>query len=601
MCGFIGVISKNDIQNNLINKCDEYLSCRGPDEQKAVQKYLKKSSNNIVFSFHRLSILDLSEKASQPMEINKESTILMFNGEIYNCSQLRDEMENKNIHFNTFHSDTETLLNGLTYFGNEFINKLEGQFAFAFLDERKNSLILVRDRVGQKPLYFFRSNNEIIFGSNFKSILKYKQSFDIDKKQIINFLNFGVIPSPHTLDQHIQKVLPGQLIEFSLDDLSKISEYKYWDILDYVGDDDFNENTFFDLFNSAVKKRMIADVPIATLLSGGLDSTSIVKSISENKTNNEEVVTFNVKNLNSKYDESFWAELVSKKYSTTNKTAIIDGKNLFDNPLKVLKELDEPYADPSIIPSYLIYKLISENYKVAISGDGGDELLGGYEKIHLSLKKSNTMFKFIENLYNVYPPFLGTGSNILKYSKSIENKFIAYTIDKKFLEFLSLKEDQNFGESYMNSDISNLKKLMLSDYNFYLSEMMLYKVDRTAMANSLEIRSPFVDHKLIEYIFSTNMSFHNIDNPKQLLKNKLSYDFDKKFLNRKKMGFVFDLENWIYSNKEELLSIIKKLDFIDLINVRKLFLFKSRINSLRIFKLLVISEFIEDYKLIANN
>jgi len=131
--------------------------------------------------------------------------------------------------------------------------------------------------------------------------------------------------------------------------------------------------------------------------------------------------------------------------------------------------------------------------------------------------------------------------------------------------------------------------------------MMLYKVDRTAMANSLEIRSPFVDHKLIEYVFSTNMSFHNIDNPKQLLKNKLSYDFDKKFLNRKKMGFVFDLESWIYSNKEEVLSIIEKLDFIDLINVRKLFLFKSRINSLRIFKLLVISEFIEDYKLIANN
>lgn len=601
MCGFIGIVSKKDIKNNLINKCDQYLSCRGPDEQKSIQKYLKKSSNNILFSFHRLSILDLSEKASQPMEVNKENTILMFNGEIYNFSNLRSEMENKNIAFNTSHSDSETLLNGLTYFGTEFINKLEGQFAFAFLDERKNSLILVRDRVGQKPLYFFRSNSEIIFGSNFKSILKYKRSFEIDKKQIINFLNFGAIPSPYTLDQKIQKVLPGQLIEFSLDDLSKISEYKYWDILDFVGNDSFDENTFFDLFNSAVKKRMIADVPIATLLSGGLDSTSLIKSIFENKTSNEEIFTFNVKNLNSQYDESIWAEIVSEKYSTTNKTAIIDGKNLFDNPLKVLKELDEPYADPSIIPSYLIYKLISENYKVAISGDGGDELLGGYEKIHLSLKQTGKMNKFIENLYNIYPPFLGTGSNILKYSKSIENKFIAYTIDKKFLEFLSLEENQNFSESYMNSNISDLKKLMLSDYNFYLSEMMMFKVDRTSMANSLEIRSPFVDHKLIEYVFSTNMSFHNIDNPKQLLKNKLSHDFSKEFLNRKKMGFVFDLENWIYENKEEILSIINKLDFIDLFNVKKLFLFKSRINSLRIFKLLVISEFIEDYTLIANN
>ncbi len=601
MCGFIGVVSKNKIKNNLVNKCDEYLSCRGPDEHRVLEKKLKNSSSNITFSFHRLSVLDLSEKASQPMESNKQNTILMFNGEIYNFSELRSEMEDKNIGFNTSHSDAETLLNGLTNFGAEFINKIEGQFAFAFLDERKNTLMLVRDRVGQKPLYFFKSNNEIVFSSNFKSVLKFKNSFNIDRNQIINFLNFGIIPSPNTLDRDIQKLLPGQLIEFSLDDFSKVTDCKYWNILDYIDDKNFNEDTFFELFNSAVKKRMVADVPIATLLSGGLDSTSLVKSISENNTGNEEIVTFNVKNSSNKYDESFWAELVSEKYSTTNKTALIDGKNLVDNPLKIIKELDEPYADPSIIPSYLIYKLISENYKVAISGDGGDELLGGYEKIHLSLKNSGTNYNFFENVYNIFPPFLGTGSSILKYSKSVKSKFIAYTIDKKFLEFLSLEEDKIFDESYINQDLSDLKKLMLSDYNFYLSEMMLYKVDRTSMANSLEIRSPFVDHKLIEYIFSTNMSFHNIDNPKQLLKNKLNKDFDKEFLNRKKMGFVFDLENWIYSNKEDILSIIRKLEFIDLNNVKRLFLFKSRINSLRIFKLLIISEFIEDYKLIANH
>lgn len=600
MCGFIGVVSKNNIQNFLIEKCNEYLTCRGPDEQKVLQKKLNNSSKNIHFSFHRLSIVDLSENASQPMEVEKEGTILMFNGEIFNSSILRNEMESKDIQFKTSHSDSETLLNGLTYFGKEFINKLEGQFAFAFLDERKNSLTLVRDRVGQKPLYYFKSKNEIIFGSNFKSILKYKKSFEINNKQINNFLNFGVIPSPHTLDKDICKILPGQLIEFSLTDFNKISEYTYWKISDYIGDEKFKEETFFDLLNSAVEKRLIADVPIATLLSGGLDSTTLVKSIYDNNKNSE-IFTFNVKNSNDKYDESYWAEIVSKKYSTNNKTAIIDGKNLFDNPLKILKELDEPYADPSIFPSYLIYKLISENYKVAISGDGGDELLGGYEKIHLSLNSSFAKNKLFEKVYNFFPAFLGTGSNILKYSESIEDKFIAFTIDKKFLELLSLEEHQNYKSSYLNTNLSDLKKLMLSDYSFFLSEMMMYKVDRTSMANSLEIRSPFVDHKLIEYIFSTNMSFHNIDKPKELLKNKLNTDFGETFLNRKKMGFVFDLENWIYSNKDDILDIVNKLDFVETDSVKKLFFFKSRINSLRIFKLLVLSEFIKEYNLIANN
>ena len=189
----------------------------------------------------------------------------------------------------------------------------------------------------------------------------------------------------------------------------------------------------------------------------------------------------------------------------------------------------------------MIYEQISKDYKVAISGDGGDELLGGYEKIHFSMKKGFFPLFIMKLIKKIIFPKYGTGGSLHIISSSPEFSFLSLTTDTKLINLLSLKSTSNFEERFMKKDIKGLKKLLISDYNFYFSELMLLKVDRMSMANSLEIRSPFLDHKLVEYIVSTNLSFFDVNNPKALLKDYLNTDFDSDFIDRKKMGFVFDL------------------------------------------------------------
>tara|TARA_Y100000389_G_scaffold61276_1_gene57362 strand:- start:9130 stop:10929 length:1800 start_codon:yes stop_codon:yes gene_type:complete len=597
MCGFIGVISNKHINNSSIEKSDNFLSCRGPDDHKSIESKL--DNKNIHFSFHRLSIVDLSEDASQPMASKRFNSEIMFNGEIYNHVFLRNELESQGIKFNTSHSDTETLLAGLSLLGNKFLEKIEGQFSVAFLNKDANTITLIRDRLGQKPLYYTLNKDELIFSSNFKSVLSYKKNFNIDEKQISTFLELGCVPSPNTLDKEIFKLEPGELIEISLNDLAIINKIKYWDIKNFLKDNEFDKNVFFKLFHESVEKRLLSDVPIANLLSGGIDSTSIIKSLHEQGVS--KINTYSINNKNKEFDESFWSNKVVDKYKTNHKFKEIDGKNLASSvdPIKVIESFDEPYSDPSIFPSCMIYEQISKDYKVAISGDGGDELLGGYEKIHFSMKKGFFPLFIMKLIKKIILPKYGTGGSLHSISSSPEFSFLSLTTDTKLINLLSLKSTSNFEERFMKKDIKGLKKLLISDYNFYFSELMLLKVDRMSMANSLEIRSPFLDHKLVEYIVSTNLSFFDVNNPKALLKDYLNTDFDSDFIDRKKMGFVFDLENWIYNNKDILTQIILESKLFKIKNVEKLFRKKTRINATRILKIVTISLFIKSYNSIS--
>jgi len=597
MCGFIGVISNNYIDKTSIKKSDNFLSCRGPDEHKSTESNL--GNKNFIFSFHRLSIIDLSENASQPMASKELNTEIMFNGEIYNHAYLRNELESQGVKFTTSHSDTETLLLGLSLHGNKFLEKIEGQFSIAFLNKDKNTLTLIRDRLGQKPLYYYLNKEELIFSSNFKSVLSYKKNFSVAEEQISIFLELGCVPSPNTLDREIFKVEPGELIEISLKDLEITNKIKYWDLKNFVNDEQFKKDVFFRLFHESVEKRLVSDVPIANLLSGGIDSTSIIKSLHEQGV--DKINTYTIQNKNKNYDESFWSNKVVQKYKTNHKSKEIDGKNLASSvdPFKVIESFDEPYADPSIFPSFMIYKQISKDYKVAISGDGGDELLGGYEKIHFSLKKGILPLFFMKLLKKIFPAKSGTGGSLHYLSSSPEFSFLSLTTDKKLIKLLGLKSKLNFEEQFMKKSIKGLKKLLISDYNFYFSELMLLKVDRMSMENSLEIRSPFLDHKLIEYIISTDLSFFDVNNPKALLKEYLNSDFDLEFIDRKKMGFVFDLENWIYSNKEALIPLILECKLFKNKSIQILFRKKSRINAIRILKILTISLFLKNYNSIS--
>ena len=422
MCGFIGVISNKHINNSSIKKSNNFLSCRGPDDHKSIESKL--DNKNIHFSFHRLSIVDLSEEASQPMASKRFNSEIMFNGEIYNHAYLRNELESQGVKFNTSHSDTETLLAGLSLLGNKFLEKIEGQFSIAFLNKDDNTLTLIRDRLGQKPLYYTLNKDELIFSSNFKSVLSYKKNFNIDQEQISTFLELGCVPSPNTLDKEIFKLEPGELIEISLNDLVIINKIKYWDIKNFLDDKEFNKNVFFKLFQESVEKRLVSDVPIANLLSGGIDSTSIIKSLHEQGVS--KINTYSIINKNKEFDESFWSDKVVDKYKTNHKFKEIDGKNLASSvdPVKVIESFDEPYSDPSIFPSFMIYDQISKDYKVAISGDGGDELLGGYEKIHFSIKKGYFPLFMMRLIKKIIPPKYGTGGSLHSISSSPEFSFL---------------------------------------------------------------------------------------------------------------------------------------------------------------------------------
>ena len=599
MCGYLGVISTESIDKSKTESANNNLVCRGPDSRKDIfsstNKYNRYEKNyNFNLIFNRLSILDLSEKADQPMYSEKFNSLVMFNGEIFNHVELRKELEERGVKFKTNHSDSEVVLLGISHFGLSFVNKLIGQFSIFFIDFGEMIVHLIRDRVGQKPLFYSTNSEGIFFGSNLKSVANVSNMKDYNYEAIGEYLSLGVVTSPNTIFKDIYKVEPAEIITYNLlEENKKVKKSKYWIIEDFVSNENFNHEEFHNLLNDAVKLRTNADVEVANFLSGGLDSTSI---ISVQKQNNIITNSFSVGYNDSKYDESEWFNEVAKKYNTNHSVKNIEGLITKDDIFNSIKAFDEPYADPSNVPSYILSKEISQYYKVAISGDGGDELFGGYTRTSEMLKNRNFMKNIYSKLFYVYPGFLGTGSNLQKHSSDIVKAYSSYFEDKKLLNLLNIKNENIIEKNYSFDVTSSYKKMQLIEYKLYLSEMMMLKVDRTSMANSLEVRSPFVDHRLIEYMLKHDESHIDRNNPKKILKELIKNDFNDDFLNRKKMGFVFNIEKWIYENlelvKERIISgkIIKRYNsnIVSTLEINK-----SRMNANRLWKILFLEEFFD--------
>lgn len=592
MCGFTGSITLEPVDNDTLRKANQIIECRGPDSTNFVKKIIGKYTANLWFN--RLSIIDLSENANQPMSSEEFKTTILFNGEIYNHKELRKELESKGVNFKSSHSDTETLLLGLSYFGVEYVNKLRGQFSIIFIDQKISKVFLIRDRLGQKPLYYHLSKNGLIFGSSLLSLLKASNQFTIDNESIYSYLNLGIVQSPKTLFNNFFKVMPAEIISFDLEqETLKSNNFIYWNPKKFVNNNQFKEEEFFELLTDSTSLRNDADVPIANFLSGGLDSTSLVKNIY----GKSDINSFSVYFENPKYDESAYIEQVVRKYKLNHTFVKISSKLSSDDIFEALNSLDEPYSDPSVVPSYILSKEISKHYKVAISGDGGDELLGGYKRTIYNLRSKNSFNNLISKLYNLYPPFLGTGNKFLSLSKNIETSYMSYLEDRKLLNLLDI-EIEKYNLKDIDFESNNLyKDLLLAEYKFYLPEMMMFKIDRTSMANSLEIRSPFVDHILIEYIMKSNTKYLDVEKPKNLLKNYLKDDFNDLFLNRNKQGFVFDVENWVFENYEFIKNIITSGKVLNNFNLNKMdyLLFnKSRINGQRIWKMFVLENYLSN-------
>ena len=585
MCGISGII-KNYISENDINdvvKMNHILSHRGPDFRKVTH------DKNYVFGHTRLAILDLSENANQPMRSKNQRYTIVYNGEIYNHKDIKKKLKLEN-KFNCLgHSDTEILLNSIEAWGlKKTLSSIYGMYAFALKDQKNNKFYLVRDKVGEKPLYYSKQKNEIIFSSEIKAISNLKRyQKKINLNQLGNYFKYNYLASPHTIYENIFKLNPGSLIE--IDGVTfNIKEYKYFDIKKTVLSKNNQRLDFNDITKSAdnlidkiIAEQSISDVSLGSFLSGGIDSSLVSAYLQKNSL--KKILTFNVSYKDINYDEHKYAKEISNILGTDHQTLEVDGKMIEQNIESIPDIYGEPFADSSQILTFLVSKLAKLKVKVSLSGDGGDEIFGGYNrhkyvknylpfldkislknklriqtilnKIPISFLQHFDKFKNnkLVNFSNKFDKLIRNikFDNLESFYSSITSNINSTSIIKKEIisnEFL-FKENEIFSME----KISDLKKSLIIDQSNYLSDDIFTKVDRSSMANSLEVRCPLADVRLIEEFNSIDDEYKISNNTKLILRELLKKFIPIKLINRPKMGFGFPLNKLIKTNLKNII------------------------------------------------
>jgi len=569
MCGISGIYNKNSIvQQDQLELMAKALIHRGPD---ATGYYI--SENKTTGLAHdRLSIIDLSEYANQPMCNEDESVWLVFNGEIYNFKKLRDSLIKKGHHFRS-EGDSEILIHLYEEVGIDLLEDLNGMFSFCIFDEKNGRLFIARDRVGIKPLYYYFKNGMFAFSSELKALLKLPEiSSDLDLNAIDFYFTVGYIPEDLSILRDIKKLKPAHYIEFNGQD---INIKNYWNLesrkysLNNYSEEDLT-NLLEDKLRDAVKLRMISDVPIGSFLSGGIDSslvTTIMAQESENTIN-----TFTIGFKSEEFDETPYAQIIANatKSNHTEHVVEIDAINTLE---KLILHFDEPFADSSLIPTYYVSKMAKEHVTVILSGDGGDELFGGYNWYTWVLFLQRLKRK-LGSLEKLFPYF---GRNLPEHS-GLKHLFSALSLDtaSQFLErisFFSMEEKEklyknrlkkhreqeksefHFLKSFDSFKGELIEKMTLTDFHYYLPEDILTKVDRASMAVSLETRVPWLDHKLIEFAYSLPPGFRLNGNKKKYLPKQLAKKIlPKNFPLERKQGFCIPLGQWMRGNLGRMLE-----------------------------------------------
>jgi asparagine synthase (glutamine-hydrolysing) len=571
MCGIYLTnlsLSKDNLQKKL-----KSIAHRGPDFTGTFQK------DGLSFGHTRLSILDLDKRSNQPM-IHKDYT-LVYNGEIYNYKNLKEELVELGYVFTT-QGDSEVLLNGYKQWGKELIPKLNGMFAFSIHDRLKKEIFSARDRLGVKPFYYSWTNGEFEICSQ---LAPFSKKGKISRQAIAVYLQTGYIPSPFSIYENIFKLPPGHTLVFDLKD-NKRTLNKYWD-LDKVK---LQKSTYsqakerlHDLLKDAVKIRMQSDVPYGSFLSGGIDS-ALVTAIA-NKGSDEKIKTFTIGFEDPKFDESKLAKKFSEILNTDHTETICNAKDLINLLPTFFKVYDEPFADSSAIPSLLLNKSTKPIATVALSGDGGDESFLGYnhfEWVHIVRIFFKIPYK-IRKLVSFFIPFKIFG----KKGKSLKNIFLYKKIDtfieSIFVGFDSvlLKKDDtwlNLFRDYKNTSTEPIQKAADLNIKLWLENDSNVKVDRASMAFSVEVRSPFLDYRIVEFARTLPVHFrYRYSTRKKIIRDILSEYIPEKVFNSPKMGFGIPIKNWIRKDLyKEFKSVIfstrlKDFDFIDNEKIKMMF------------------------------
>jgi asparagine synthase (glutamine-hydrolysing) len=534
MCGILGFVSSKQIPKKSFDSDLELLFHRGPDNSSSALETIE--DNSIAFGHTRLSIIDLSESANQPFCIGDYTII--FNGEIYNYEALKPSLEKDGVIFKT-HSDTETILQSYIKYGIEkTLDSLHGMFAFAILDKKEDKIILARDRVGIKPLYYLHDKENFIFSSEIKAIKKLSENdLNIDLDSSANYFYHKYVPEDKTIYKEIKAVESGEYIEFKLNDFS-ITKHRYWNIKRSSKEQDEKKiiDRVDELLNDSVKEHLVSDVPVSFALSGGLDSSLLIAMAKQYK---EDIVGFTIKRDPNDIDW-IYSQKIAKYLNVEQRITDFHDLNMEGEDKKLYEIYDQPIGCSSIFSTYLLYKKISKEFKVCISGDGGDEIFGGYMwyKRYMDMKNPNFKMLFDKgNLKQTIRDYLKyfKYDDVTRYKKIMLDRFEKNDIESILGENVNVEETDMY-KKYI-SKIDSIQDMMYVDFFTFL-RFALIRADLSSMAHSVENRVPFLDHSLVEYAYTIDPKLHHKNGElKYILKKVAERYLPKEYIYRPKRGF----------------------------------------------------------------
>ncbi len=582
MCGIAGFIDfKKRSTEEILAKMSCAVPHRGPDGQGV---YFTEANNAAIGLGHRrLSIIDLSHAADQPMHY--KGLHIIFNGEIYNYNEIRDQLIALGHTFTT-HSDTEVILHGWEEWGEKCIEQWRGMFSIALYDERTNELVCIRDRAGVKPFHYYWTNELFLFGSELKSITEHPHfNKQINVHAVASFLQYGYVSHPHCIYKNTYKIPPGHLLK--LDFATKqITISQYWNVYDYYNKPKLKSslpeviNETEKILKESFQYRMVADVPVGVFLSGGYDSSCVTALLQKEST--EKIKTFTIGTTEQKMDEAPFAKQIAQHLGT-------DHTEYYCTPqeaLEIIPQLpyyyDEPFADSSAIPTILVSRLAKQKVTVALSADAGDEIFAGYNRYDYIArygKKIGAIPKPIrkmavtamENISSERLPYFRNKQNFHSRYDKLKNllndpspsellKNLSQVFNKREIENLFNKSVSEIATAHNSKELVNgyddpLAYMMAIDYQTYMVDDILQKVDRATMSVSLEGREPFLDQHIIEWAAQIPSHFKYYNGQKKYIIKQIVHKYlPQQMMERPKMGFGIPVETWLNNELKDLVK-----------------------------------------------
>jgi asparagine synthase (glutamine-hydrolysing) len=565
MCGIVGLIHNSHdavLNERLVQKMCEVIQHRGPDHTGVW------CEGRTGLGMTRLSIIDRAG-GFQPIHNEDKSMWIVFNGEIYNFKDLRNDLQTRGHSFYT-HSDTETILHLYEEYGDECVNHLRGMFAFAIWDKKAQKLFVARDRLGIKPLHYFFDDNCLLFGSEIKSLLHAEViAPEVDYQSLVYYFFYGYTPDPGSMFRGVKKLPPGHTLVWRN---GQIQVTQYWDVkyrVDTIESEEFYVERSLEIMREAVRIRLMSEVPLGAFLSGGVDSSLVVALMAQEMS--EPVKTFSIGFEDQSYDELQYARMVAEKYGTDHHEEIVrpDAEEVI---LDLVRQFDEPFADSSAIPTYYVSKMTKKWVTVSLSGDGGDELFGGYTRyregwmsrfsqyVPAALKKA-FMKTVIQRL-----PVSCPGINTLRYLSLPSDEQIVWQYTKMLSpihEYIFSREMQEkastdpappfAGYLAKMAEMDRVSRMQYLDTKTYLPGDILTKVDRMSMLVALEARVPLLDHHLVEFAATIPPQFKvRKGETKYLLKKIAARYLPHEVIYRPKQGFAVPVAQWINDEWREM-------------------------------------------------